>query len=264
MSKIEPNLIKITSKQGYDKTSWLKEGDRHRESSALLRNTRRQNYDLFKIAKSDKEKRRCIEIMDACVYSSTLLIAYAYELTLKAGITCLYLGCSQKLFEKDIKSKYGHNLVKAADDLKLSLSEDQRTDLRSLENVLMKTGRYPIISSDTNQYLQNINARSYDFWDDNKYNERLDLLEDIRGHVKLIDADSGNPVTYITYKIDEDGYFCFRMGGRLSARITVKYSEYQARNGLNSRQAMRDLLLSNDALKPLFAYYWDKAEYIED
>ena len=78
--------IDLTTREGYDKQSWLEEAERHVRSAKLLRSIRRRRRSRFKTV-PESRRLQYVRTMDAAVHSSTLLIAYAFELLLKAGLT---------------------------------------------------------------------------------------------------------------------------------------------------------------------------------
>jgi hypothetical protein len=67
-----------------------------------------------------------------------------------------------------------------------------------------------------------------------------------------------SPIRFTSYQIDDDGYFSFRMGGRLSPRITVKYSTRQKRTRTNNRRALLAAIKRREGL-PIAVHYWKKA-----
>ena len=252
-------LIKTTTKQGYDKRSWQAEAARHLESAKLLRIIRKRRR--ARVGKASEASRlRHVQAMDAAVTSSNLLVGYAIELFLKAGATSLYQGCSKGLFQNEIKRRYGHDLVKLAKAIELPMSSTDRSVLKWMTKVILHEGRYPPLAQKGQSYNSLRNYRAFKFWSDQEFATVLELVDRIRDHVSLIDGDSNNPASYIAYRISGDGYFAFRCGGNLKARITVKYSSAQRRMRKNSKRELKRLILRHTQ-NPLVGRYWDSAEY---
>jgi hypothetical protein len=237
----------------------MEEADRHLRSAKFLRTIRRRRKTAFSRA-PHSERRRHILAMEATVHSSMLLLAYAIELFLKAGLTRVYVGCSKQLFENDFKKRFGHDLVRLAHEIEYALPPGGKRTLRELQRVILAEGRYPFLSIDAKQDMARRNKRARRFWSDSEFKKLLALAESLRKHVASIDADSGNPAWTVALSIDEDGYFAFRCGGNLSPRIVVKYSTLQRRLRQNNRRALRGLILRNHG-NPLLRNFWDAAQY---
>ncbi|MEZ6036738.1 MAG: hypothetical protein R3F29_04615 [Planctomycetota bacterium] len=189
-----------------------------------------------------------------------LLIAYAVELILKAGLTSLYRGCSKELFSHDVKKRFGHSLKSIAKEIEFPTSASHSKQLRQLQNIVLSEGRYPFLSDDPKHDMARRNKRSHYFWDDTQFKAHTRLYDAIRHHVALLDQDSHNPATFVSVGIDKDGYFSFRRGGNLSSRIIVKYSSLQRRQRRNNPRQLRSLLLSHLS-NPFLKHDWDAARF---
>lgn len=75
------------------------------------------------------------------MHSSTLLVGYAVELFLKAGLTRLYVGCSKELFQKDVKGRYSHDLIKLSKSVEYPGLTGNREQLKQLKKVTLSEGR---------------------------------------------------------------------------------------------------------------------------
>ena len=76
------------------------------------------------------------------MHSSTLLVGYAVELFLKAGLTRLYVGCSKELFQKDVKGRYSHDLIKLSKSVEYPGLAGNREQLKQLKKVTLSEGRW--------------------------------------------------------------------------------------------------------------------------
>jgi len=250
-------LIDGRAKDGFDKQSWIEEADRHLRSARILRDSRKRRRAAHR-----KNPRRGIDnilAMDAAVHSSILLVSYAIELFLKAGLTRVYIGCSKELFGRDVK-RYGHDLVKLAREIEYPVSSITKKHLHELRSIILSEGRYPFLSETCESQRNRINQRAHRFWSDERFKVFCSLADDIRTHAQLLDGDSNDPASYSNAAIDHDGYFAFRCGGRLPPRITVKYSGLQLRNGTNNKRALKRLVSSHFA-NSLIGHFWDSACY---
>jgi len=259
VSRITPIQITISTREGYDKHSWLAEADRHLLSAKTLRQIRKRRRAAVNRARPN-ERLQHILMMDAAVHSSTLLLAYAFELLLKAGLTRLYIGCSKGLFEHDFMRRFSHKLGTIAKEIEYPLSPSDTNLLRKLQEVITKTGRYPFLSPDQHRHIASQNSRALEFWSDTRFHEMLTLFTSLRKHVLSLDGDSNNPASFRHYGIDSDGYFAFRCGGNLSPRIVVRYSTLQRQQRMNNRRALRRLICASVNGLP-FGRVWHVAKY---
>ena len=218
-SRLRPELIDGRARDGFDKQSWIEEADRHLRSAKILRDSRKRR----RAALSKKPRPRIDNIlaMDAAVHSSVLLVSYAIELFLKAGLTRVYVGCSKKLFERDVK-RYGHNLVKLAREIEYPLPDATKKHLRELQSVILSEGRYPFLSENSELQRDRVNQRAHRFWSDERFEDLRRLAGAIRTHALMLDGDSKNSAWYSNAAIDCDGHFAFRCGaGSIQKRRAV-------------------------------------------
>ena len=260
-SQIVPdNLIQFQTRGGYDKSSWLREADRHFLSAKLLRNIKKRRLTGLRNSADDSKRLDHVLAMGATTHSSMLLMGYAVELFLKAGLTRLYVGCSKSLFEREIKHCYGHDLVKLVSSIEFPLLPHNRARLERLEKIILSEGRYPFLEPDWKREIALANKRSMRFWDDAEFKNLCDLATAIRGHVSHIDQDADDPAIYVYRGIDQDGYFAFRCGGNLSPRVTVKPSSVQRANKKHTKQELKELIFRNRP-SPIIRKYWETAKY---
>jgi len=257
---MDQERITHRTKEGFDIRSWVDEADRHMLSAKTLRNIKKRRRALFK--KPDKKsKLRHVQSMDAATHSSMLLLAYAVELYLKAGLTRIYLGCSKELFEKEVKGKYGHKLTKISKAIEYpKLAGDAKKQLKFLEDIIIREGRYPFLSKNKKEDIKSRNNRAARFWNDDEFKELVKLAESIRDYASTIGGSSEAPLIPLSLQIDHDGYFSFRCGGHIQPRITVKYSSLQRQNKEDNEAMLKSLILQHSD-NPLLHSLWDKATY---
>jgi hypothetical protein len=253
------NQISFTTREGYDKYSWMEEANRHFRSAKMLRHIRRRRRAGFNRA-PESRKLEYVLSMEAAVHSSTLLVAYAIELVLKSGLTRAYVGCSKELFAREVKSRFGHDLRRIAREIEYPLCASSNKQLSDLKKVILSEGRYPFFSDTSEQDIRKRNERARRFWDDGQFDGLLSLYQSLRKHVVSLDGDSNNPTSIYDVQIDSDGYFAFRCGGNLSPRIVVKYSSNQRKRRLNNKRALKRLITKPSA-NPLVRHFWDTAKY---
>lgn len=262
-AKTKSRLIDGRRREGFDKQSWIEEADRHLRSARILRDSRKRRLAAHRKAVHFKSNRKTIDnigAMSAAVHSSVLLVAYAVELFLKAGLTRVYIGCSKDLFQRDVKKRYGHDLVKLAKTIEYPLPSTSKRQLNELQNVILSEGRYPFLSEDSLLHINRLNGRAARFWSEERFDDHQELAHDIRTHVQKLDADSSDPASFRYANIDSDGYFAFRCGGRLSPRITVRYSSVQRLNKTNNKRALKRLVISHFT-DPILGHVWKSASY---
>ena len=233
----------------------MRESRRHFSSALFLRRIRGRRRGRVTRETAHRRQLDHILAMEACVHSSYLLIGYAVELALKAGLTAVYTGCSRRLFRIDMQGRYRHDLVRMADDIDFPMSADQRRQLKYLGRVIVADGRYPPYANTAAEDIVRYNSRAVEFWSDENFRENVKLYRAISRHVFRIDGDERNPSSSYGRRIDADGYVAFRIGGNLRTRITVKYSTKQRQARRNNRRALRRLLRHD----LLVTQYWDQA-----
>jgi hypothetical protein len=67
---------------------------------------------------------------------------------LKAGLVKAYFGCSEELFNHDVRKNFRHRLKKLADEIDLPSLGESKADLRLLESFIVDWARYPITPKD--------------------------------------------------------------------------------------------------------------------
>lgn len=189
-----------------------------------------------------------------------LLIGYAVEMYLKAGLTKLLLGCADDVFRATLKS-YSHNLARLGADLIPDMDKSQLNDLESLAKLVLTDARYPVEANSKEEYVTLYNKRYAEISDDQNFRRYCKLARHIRDRIARIDADSSNSCTSSHWIVDEDGYLCYRFGGHLPPRITYRRCTSSEQPGEVTAQEVRELIKAAKILLPCpvdsFAMYED-------
>ena len=195
---------------------------------------------------------------EAAAKSSFLLLSYALELLLKAGLVAVYHGCSMELFASDLR-RYSHNLVKVARAVEFTLDAEQRKALKFAQECVLHYARYPLMVPEESEHISAWNKQNSAFWDAERYEQTLKLARAIRAHTSKLDHNEKNPATFASYLIENDGYISFRIGGGLSSRVTVKYSTAQRKARNNNKRWMLSAIGRREGLVP--TKLWRSAAY---
>lgn len=261
-------LVKFDSVGMYNPRSWIEEGDGLLVSARSLRATwlmkcRSYNTSSFQglIA------RRRINEIAGPPRASMLLLAYAAEMYLKAGVVKVFSNCREEPVGRWLSRKISHNYKFAAKFVELELSERDCELLRFLTDLVTKM-RYPVVPKtiddkrrfpfDTDHTAQ-INERNSRIWNHAYFRELCSLVKRISAHVQRIDQDMNNPAHFRRGWVGEDGYWVFRLGGNLSPRVTYRLCpKTPTINGDSVRKYIEDDLL--------FSHYttWEKCKILVD
>lgn len=255
----------------YNKNDWLREANLHLLAAKMLRECSADSRTKISTMPNsgDQREQRAdrLEFMmqrEAGNKSSILLMGYAFEMLLKAGLVCLYVGVPRQAFLQDTKRRFGHKLRDIAGEIEVPLDGRELSRLDLLSGWVIGDARYPVTPHSKDGYSQQWNGLIREFWDDAKFAEWLALYEKIRLHVSALDASEDDPRTLRKWEIDDDGYVIYRIGGRLNPRITVHFSSVQKKNGDN-KESLKKLML--DSIAGPFNRYlsrdWDTAVYRE-
>ncbi len=243
--------ISYTRRVGlYNPDHWQNESGIQIKSSIFLREAAKNKDEKFKEAllKSKEEERRIdfhsVQYLfdkEAANKSSFLLLGYAIELILKAGVVKFCRGLPDPLIKNTLK-KYSHRLEKMAIDLGLDLSGEEKKELVKMEQIIRTDGRYPISEEDSEKNVQKWSALNLKLNDDDYYRAILNLHERIFSIVDKLDKDSENPAFTWLYGLDQDGYITIRSGGGFPLRATVKYSSEQIKNNENTVHSLVEFI----------------------
>lgn len=249
----------------FNPQDWLKEGDDLFASAKATRATwivKRARLKRSLAAHSDwKYGRGMWGHLEGLPKASFILLAYAVEMYLKAGVAKAYIGCREEMFIRDLRRIFSHNLKRMARDIALSASARDEEDFDFLSE-LMRGGRYPVDAQDTHDYIAKKNVRTQNLWNRTQFLRLRLLARRIRYHAALIDKDSNCSASHISWQIDADGYLAFRVGGHLPPRVTYQLSSVQRAAGQTTLTHIHALVQNHDLLQ--ISRSWAKAWIYED
>ena len=155
-----------------------------------------------------------------------LLLGYSVEMYLKAGLVRAYYGCSEEMFGRDIKNRFGHKLISMANEIAFSLNHDDNKNLNELTDMILFDARYPVFVPNNPSYSDTVNQQTQRVWSAQTFTILTELAKRIREHSKTIDADSANPASLGSFTVDADGYLAFRIGGHLPRALPIVQVPY--------------------------------------
>lgn len=244
--------IKSSGENGiFKKQDWLKEADGKLISAELLRECALKKYhELESLQEEYNEKgtrapsidvMRIINTKDSANKSSILLLGYAIELLLKAGIVSLLISAPRRLLERKVRD-YGHKLLNIVDDLQLTLSKEERKLLASLSSYIVQETRYPLVPTSTDEYCNESNQITRFVSSDENFRLGINLFHHLRKIMIDIDGTVDDPKFYARMEMDINGYIVFRAGGTLPPIIIIKFCDSQIASGLNTLSHVLNLL----------------------
>ncbi len=251
----------------FDPKNWFAEGDGLLASATKTRELWESHRSEFSQTiqerrSHDRDPSSDWNLLLGLPRSSMLLLGYSVEMYLKAGLVRAYYGCSEEMFGRDIKKRFGHKLVSMANEIAFSLNHDDEEQLRKLMDMILFDARYPVFVPHNASYSDTVNQQTHRIWCEQNFTILTELAKRIREHSKTIDADSDNPVSLESFTVDADGYLAFRIGGHLPPRITYRPSSIQRTSGKTSLDDMK-ALFRNSRFSRL-RYYWHRAWIYED
>lgn len=251
----------------FNPKNWFDEGDGLLSSAKRTRDTWTDHRQVFSETKRSGESKTRDRLLDwnlltGLPRASMLLLGYSVEMYLKGGIIKAYRGCSEQMFERDIKCKFRHKFVSMANEICFPLGQEDETNLMQLQNMVLVDARYPIFVPEGESYSDTKNQQTRKIWSSHNFELLISLANRIREHSKSLDVDSHNPAFFMYFRIDNDGYLAFRIGGGLPPRITYRLSSEQKQSGQTSMDDVKSLFSSSESRK-VFSY-WDRAWIYED
>ncbi|MEE4960806.1 hypothetical protein V2K05_10400 [Pseudomonas alliivorans] len=224
---VVPSTVKLTrhGQGGLGAADWGKEGDglyasaRHLWATAIVRFRQFERLEDIRIIRKIINRRTIIN--RSFPRASMLLIGYCVEMYLKGGLTKLLIGCADDVFRSTLKS-YSHDLEKLAKDLIPDLNKTQRSDLRSLSKLVLNDARYPVEANSREEYVKLSNKRASTIHNGTTFRRYCQLAKHLRARIALIDADSNDPCSTSHWRVDVDGYLCYRYGGHVLPRMTYR------------------------------------------
>lgn len=161
---------------------------------------------------------------------------------LKSGLTKAYIGCSEEMFDRDVRHRFGHDLVGLASEVIFPLSDRDKHDLTTLSEMILFGARYPLKPKPDSTYMR---QKAEILWPAVNRSEitRMRLLAvRIKRHVQRIDGVGSDSAHHQHHQIDNDGYIAFRCGGGLPPRISYRVSTKQRALGETSIDHIKQLV----------------------
>jgi hypothetical protein len=224
MKSDAPNVVETKlnfhSQAMFHPGSWLQEGDGLLVSARSLR-------ALWAKKRQDIRRTRppnlsgVWPVLTGHPTASMLLVGYAIEVYLKAGLAKWLQGCSEKSFKVAVL-QYGHKYRDLADALEIPEPVAPRRLLAFLEAAVRSEGRYPAEPAETETPVQAINRRTSRMWSRKAFGELRALARGLREYVQRMNGDSQNPAEHGTANLGGGGYLVFRTGGHLPSRVTCR------------------------------------------
>ncbi len=251
----------------FNPRAWLNEGDGLIASAKVTRELWKNHRQEF--SESIKDRRSGIRDgtldwskLTGLPRASMLLLGYSVEMYLKAGLVKAYHGCSEEMFCRDVRGKFGHKLVKIAQQICFSFEENDRENLNLVKDMVLIDARYPVLVEDRTSHSDVVNKQTQRIWNEENFDAFVNLANRVKKHASAIDQDTETPAYFMSYNIDEDGYLAFRSGGHLPSRITFRVSAAQRREGKTSTDDVKSLFASDEFVR--LTYHWDQAWIYED
>ena len=251
----------------FNRQSWIDEGDGLSASAIKTREawiTHRQSFSqTMRQPKSVSVDRAQIwSLLTGLPRASMLLLAYSVEMYLKAGLTKAYHGCSEQMFDRDIRRRFSHGLVDIAKEIDYPIAGDDQTHLNLLIDMLRSDARYPIHVLPDESHADKTNQRTEQIWSAENFEAFQSLAARIRKHSQNLDSDPENPAHFMSRTIDQDGYLAFRYGGNLRPRITYRLSSAQKHSCRTSSDDVRALFVAPEYQQ--LRKYWTHALIYND
>ena len=247
----------------FNPKNWINEGDGLMASSRKLREIWDNHRQVFSTVEKGQETKDDWDLLTGLPRASMLLLGYSVEMYLKGGLTKAYHSCSEEMFQRDIKRRFGHKLISLADEIVFPLQNDDENSLKLLQDMVLFDARYPVFVPKGATYSDAANLRTWKIWSQSNFNSFTELANRIREHSKSIDSTSNNPASFISVNVDEDGYVAFRAGGNLPPRLTYRLSSKQKRSGQTSVNDVKALISTFNKSRILLPY-WDRTWIYED
>ena len=261
----KPQMLTNKSEGQFNSRDWIKEGNHLFASSKAAR--------AMWVVKRRKLKRSLNATgnwthgtgmwadLEGLPKASLLLLGYSVEMFLKAGLAKAYQGCSEQMFDRDVR-QFSHDFKKLAKEVAFDSSERDRKDLGILKKMVLFNARYPIKPHQSGTAIRQQAERMHQVWNKSEFTRMRQMVLRIRAHVSRIDMDSFNPSSGASIKLDDDGYVTYRTGGHLPPRVTFKYSTAQRQAGEDNLNALRTLAKDGQLLH--LDHIWEQATFHED
>jgi hypothetical protein len=255
-----------------DPQKWIEEGDGLRTSARITRAIWVAKRRVIKRSPSDQnhplraasKQARAWAELKGLPRASMLLIGYAVEMYLKAGLAKVYRGCRSGLFDRDSK-RFGHDYKRIASAIEFPGSLQDLKDFQLLHSLVTNLARYPLMpdSNPQTNRAKRINEVTQIIWSRERFIQLNVLAKRVRDHSARIDCDHNNPASFGGFiSIDADGYVKSRMGGHLMPRIFFRYSTEMSISGRNTLEDIRKLVDGSGDW--VLDHFWEQAAIVED
>jgi hypothetical protein len=254
-----------TSQGIFNSDTWLEEGNGLLVSAAAIRKLWHEHGDQFVLKLQDRTyKQDDIALNNQLPRATHLLLGYAAENLLKCGIAKAYIGCPEKMFKRDIRIRFSHNLCVMADEINFNLCPYDRRNLVALKENITET-RYPTTPKPDEAFIETRNKIKASHWSKETFDQLVDLVAGIKKHVEKIDQDLEDPRFSNSYRIDEDGFLALRVGGGLPPRVSYRASSRMQNTSQNSLSEIKKLIASiHSGTSVRILHDWASATILED
>ena len=194
----------------FDPENWFTEGDGLLASSEKTREVWTSHRQKFSQTVQERrlgsrDRASDWNLLTGLPRASMLLLGYSVEMYLKAGLVKAYFGCFEEMFNRDVKSRFGHKLLSLAPEIGFALKGDDGKNFKLLQEMVISDARYPVFVPDGESYADAVNQQTGRIWSSKNYEACIELAKRVREHSCTIDADSNNPVSCESFKVDDDG-----------------------------------------------------------
>lgn len=145
----------------FDANAWIQEGDGLVATARSIRARWLCQRRQIRARPSRFPQRSELIALSGNPRASVLLLGYAVEMYLKAGLAQWLRNCPESLFAVDTK-RYGHDYARLADDLEIDASLAPRDLLEFLSKAVTLEARYPATQRQGETPIGAINRRTDD------------------------------------------------------------------------------------------------------
>lgn len=255
----------------FNKNHWVQEARGKLISANLLRQCaleKQSEFDSLRTFKevndqrlTSKEVFDLVNVRDSARKSSILILGYAIELLLKAGIVSLLINAPKIILEKTLRD-YGHNLLIIAKELHLDLSPVEINLLETLSSYIVNETRYPVTPSSITDYCNQSNKITQFVSDEANFTRGVTFFTRVDKFIADIDGTSENMKIYSRMEMEQNGYLTFRIGGKLPPIVIIKFCQSQIDAGVDTLETLKSLLTETNKSdggmnSHLMEKYWD-------
>lgn len=258
-------VLTNSSEGQFSPAAWSREGDHLFASAKAMRASwvvkRRKLLRRIKEHGAWTHGAHMWAELDGLPKASHLLLGYALEMYLKAGLAKAYWGCTEELFDRDVR-KFSHDFKELAKAVAFDASPGEKGDLKALQRMVLYNARYPVKPTEHQPASRLQTDRMKAVWEKSEFTRLRHLVLRIKACIAKMDADSTNPASLSSIGIDDDGFVVYRRGGNLPPRITYRFSTMQRAAGEDNLPALR--ALAGNANLTVLESIWDEATFNED